>query len=146
MTNVSLLTHPEQLENGALFQLGSTSEPCRVLFATSTFDKEKKWKAVRIIVPTAELAVLEQHALSPVKQSPYEDEVMVTVKVCDTTTVEDSSGKKLSVSDLTSGVQCMLVVKAYHWSWKQGNGIALQAQAIRLFGKAQTIGTVYGFL
>ena len=146
-TTVPLLTTPDQLEgDGDVFQLGTESDACTVLFGVSHYDKDKRYRTLKLVPSATAEATLAEHVLAPLKTSPRGDQQMVTIKVsAQDTAITDKGGASLTIDDLKPGTQLLCVVRTYHWSMKDKKGISLQAQAIRVLGHKQRKSVLYDF-
>lgn len=131
---VSLLTSSEQLTSKKPIQLGNEDNGyCTVVFGLNDFDKGKTNRTLKVAVNDTELAVLKSFDnthddLQDIIKT-HDDESMIAVKVNTKTTKIHG---KYKLTDLTTDMQCCLIVKPHSWNMNGQHGISLKCVAIKV--------------
>jgi hypothetical protein len=133
---ISPLDDTKQLLTHAPIQLGTSDDPCTVLFGLNDIDKDKPWRSIKIVPNAADLAVIkefdEQHDDMQDVMKELDGTFFVTVKVHAKFTKCYSDDKSAADFDCSTGrdQQLKVVLRARKWSMSGQHGLSFRAALI----------------
>ena len=126
-----------QLSNSKPIQLGTTDEPCVVLFGLGDIDKDKAWRTIKIVPNDNDLKVLlefdeKNDDLQDIVKE-HDGTKYVCVKVNDSRTKSfDALKEKVKIADVTMQSSIVkVVIRANAWSMNNQHGITFQAALVQ---------------
>jgi hypothetical protein len=134
---VSQLRDAAQLSQSKPFQLGTTDEPCVILFGLGEIDKDKSWRTIKIVPNDNDLKVLQafDNANDSLQDIVKEHDGIkyVCVKVNDSRTKSFNDLKeKVQLAEVTTQSSIVkVVIRANAWSMNEQHGIYFQAALIQ---------------
>ena len=126
-----------QLSQSKPIQLGTTDEPCVVLFGLGDIDKDKAWRTIKIVPNDNDLKVLlefdEQHDDLQDIVKEHDDTKYICLKVNDSRTKSfDALKEKVKIADVTMQSSIVkVVIRANAWSMNNQHGITFQAALVQ---------------
>lgn len=127
------------LHTNKAIQLGTSSDPCTVLYGLSDIDSDKPWRSIRVVPNEEDLLVLEafdkEHSnLNDIVKETDDNVKHITVKVHPTSLTKAYDVDKTKLSDindaLTKDVAVKVVVRTRRWKMNDQTGISLSARLI----------------
>ena len=131
------LREADQLSQSKSFQLGTTDEPCVVLFGLGAIDKDKSWRTIKSVPNDNDLKVLlafdEEHENLQDIVKEHDGTKYICVKVNDSRTKAfDALKEKVTIAEVTiPSLTLKVVIRANDWSMNNQKGISFQAALIQ---------------
>ena len=135
---VSQLREADQLKQSKPVQLGTTDEPCVILFGLGDIDKDKSWRTIKIVPNDNDLKVFrafdENHDDLQDIVKEHEGTQYFCVKVNESRTkCFNDLKEKVKLEDVTTQRSTVKVVgRANTWKMNGQHGITFQAALIQV--------------
>lgn len=133
---LTTLDAPSTLLGHAPIQLGTSNDPCTVLFGRNEIDAGKPWRTIKLIPNDADLAVLmafdKEHDDEADVVKEHDDVAYVTVKVHDSLTkyyTDDKSASDVETST-TRDQRVKVVIRGRPWKMNGQRGVSLRAALV----------------
>ena len=138
---ITFLDNHNQLSQPKPIQLGSSSEPCIVLFGLNGIDAKKPWRNIKITPTDTDLAILLEFDMENVDNADivrfHEGVPYISVKVHEKFTKSFNDNKILTDLDTASDREQLVLVVIRPRKWKMNGlqGVSFRAAMLVVVGE-----------
>ena len=130
---VTSLDNTTQLLQQKPIQLGTSDDPCTILFGLSEIDTDKPWRTIKVVPNEADLKVLKSFDADHddlhdiVKEHDGTDCINVKVNLKLTKAFDDTKTKADLDVVLSQDTQLKIIVRPRRWKMNDQSGVAFRA-------------------